>query len=513
MDKLQKVQVGKIIMQISSISIFLIVIYLIVLKLLSIVAYRRSEQNSEDFFLVGRSLPSLLLSATLLATIVNGLAITAVPALVYEGGLLFGQMYVVCLVVPVLIYVFGPKISSLGTRYQVMTPAELFGSYYQSRPLVFLVASIGILATLPFMTIQLSAVGKIVESISQGTLSYQFGVSLCAISIGLYLYFGGARAVVWTDLIQSAIFMLVILSTAILFITWAGGFSTAFSTLSQQIPEKLSFNSTNTPRFIDNILSWPFAFFLWPQLFQRMFMAKTTKDIRKSAVITGSLLLTVIICSMLSGVSATSILYGKISDSDQLIAEMYRIYLPIGSTFIVLAAFATGMSTVDSMLLTLSSSCVRDFKFSNSSSANSQQEFTYARKIALLFVLLVTGLALSPIGRGAITPLVTLGASLATLSLWPLLGLHPLINLGTKGVYHSIILGLGAIILFKFSSISDIVPIGFATAGFSSGLLTFSTHLILNSRKARFAPTKAIATSQLEPEPLEDVIQEKVGNV
>jgi Na+/proline symporter len=57
---------------------------------------------------------------------------------------------------------------------------------------------------------------------------------------------------------------------------------------------------------------------------------------------------------------ATATLYGQIDDRDQLVAEMYRRYLPLGGAMIVLAVFACGMSTIDSILLSLSSIFTRD---------------------------------------------------------------------------------------------------------------------------------------------------------
>ncbi len=489
-------------MQISTLSLILIASYLIILKLLSVFAYRRAISATEDFFLVGRSLPQTLLVGTILATIVNGLAVTAVPALVYEGGILFTQMFVVTAVVSLFIWFFGPRISKLGRNYGAITQGELFGKYYRSRTLTIVVGILGILSVLPFMCIQLSAIGKILASISSGALPYESGVLLCTVSVGLYLYFGGARAVVWTDAIQSLVFLFVVMCTAGLFLYWAGGPAKVSSTLLEVMPEKLQFTAKNTPRYIDNILSWPFAFFLWPQLFQRMLMAKNEEAVKRSGAYTFVLLGLVICCSMTSGSSATSLLYGQIADSDQLIAEMYRRYLPAGGAMIVLAAFATGMSTIDSMLLTMSSICVRDIGQLDSRKSP-RDAFAWSRGIALIFLLLVTGLALSEVGRGAMTPLVTLGASIATLFLWPLIGLHPRVELSAKACLACIASGLFAILVVKSGALSGALPFGFATAGFLSSLVVF-----IGAQLAEALRTKAIATESSEHPAVEEPADE-----
>jgi SSS family solute:Na+ symporter len=497
-------------MDISSLSLLLIASYLIILKFLSVFAYRRAVSETEDFFLVGRSLPKGLLVGTILATIVNGLAVTAVPALIYEGGILFSQMFVVTAVVSLFIWLFGPTISRLGRNYGAITQGELFGKYYRSRALAILVGILGILSILPFMCIQLSAIGKILASISSGALPYEVGVLLCTVSVGLYLYFGGARAVVWTDAIQSIAFLFVVLTTACLFLYWAGGPSKVSITLLELMPEKLQFTAKNTPRFVDNILSWPFAFFLWPQLFQRMLMAKDEQAVKRSASYTFVLLGLVICCSMISGSSATSMLYGQIADSDQLIAEMYSRYLPAGGALIVLAAFATGMSTVDSMLLTLSSICVRDIARLESRKSP-QAAFVWSRGIALAFLLLVTLLALSELGRGAMTPLVTLGASIATLFLWPLLGLHPRVELSGRACMACISSGLLAILSVKGTGVSADLPFGFATAGFASSLLVFSSIQVsyaLRTKRRKLSSTVKESQSEILEEKRKQVVNE-----
>jgi hypothetical protein len=51
----------------------------------------------------------------------------------------------------------------------------------------------------------------------------------------------------------------VLTGSAVLFSLWVGGLPAGVEKLYQAMPEKLVFNSANTPVFIDNILSWTFA--------------------------------------------------------------------------------------------------------------------------------------------------------------------------------------------------------------------------------------------------------------
>lgn len=399
------------------------------------------KETTEDYFILNRSIGTWLLVATVIATMVNALAVSGVPALVYRGGVLFGQMFVVVLVAPALIYLFGPTIWQLGERHKLVTQGELFGQHYDSPALKKLTGIIGILSTFPFMAIQLSAIGKILTNATAGMISYEAGTLLAGICIGIYIHYGGAKAVVWTDLIQGTLFALIIAGSAGLFLYWAGGITNTIALLQHKIPEKLSFNNTNTPIFIDNILSWPFAFFLWPQLFQRMFMAKSEKEVKSSSHVTLLVFAALMLCIMTMGATATAVLHGELSDPDQLVAAMYQQFFPLGGLLLVIAVIAASMSTVDSILLTLGSIVTRDLR----TKQQCEKEILFAKRSTVLFLLAAIGFCLSETGRGAITPLVTLGASLATLMLWPLLGLK-FDWIGRKTAIFAMLAGLGVIV-------------------------------------------------------------------
>ncbi|MCB0332637.1 MAG: sodium:solute symporter family protein, partial [Bdellovibrionales bacterium] len=437
-------------------------------------AHKQSVHSLSDFFITNRTVPCMLLVGTILATTINTLAVTGVPALVYKGGILYAQMWVIGIIAPLLIALFGTKIWRYGKEHGVMTQGEMFAKYYHSRPLMFLTPFIGLLAIFPFMAIQLSAIGKVFSAATSGVINYEVAVIISACSIGMYLYLGGARAVVWTDVVQALCFLIIIIASAILFTSWSGGYVAGLSRLQEVIPQKLSFNEQNTPIFIDNILSWPFAFFLWPQLFQRMFMAKSEKAIRQSIPWNFILFNLVVLCTMTMGIMATGTLYGKISDPDQLVAMMYQEFLPLGGAMIVIAVFATGMSTVDSILLTASSIFHRDIlQHTSTKLLHGKDEYQVARLTALGFLVVVTLFALSPNGRGAMAPLVTLGASFATLFLWPLVGMFYMQAVSSRTVFVTMCSGAIAILATKFTVLSEWLPFGSGTAGFLCGLIVF----------------------------------------
>lgn len=455
-------------------TVFLLSLYIGGVLTLGFAAHRRSQQTIEDYFLVSRGVGLLFLVGTIVATMINSLALTGVPALLYEGGVLFGQMVVAVLGSMALMWIFGPRVCQLAKEKGFVTPGELFAAHYQSRSVLVLVVAFGLLSIFPLLAIQLAGMGKIVAVTTGGTISQEFAVVLCTLSVGIYTFLGGARASIWTDALQGLIILGVFTGLAALFSVWIGGLSAGIEKLHQVMPEKLVFNDANTPVFIDNILSWTFAFFLWPHIFQRMFMARTPSSVRRSASISLVVFLYLFVCLLIMAIAATAEFYGSINDPDQLIATMLNKHLPVGGVVLTVLVFALVMSTIDSMLLALSSIVTRDvWKGLLHNEGHPSSVFKRGRWITLILLILASLFAMTTIGRGALTPWVTLGASIATLLLWPFLGIFVFKGASKNSVIAAMCLGFLTLCLMRFTALGNLLPIGFATAGFLVAAVTF----------------------------------------
>ena len=233
----------------------LLAIYFVALIGLARWAHARGQPTVDDFFLANRTVGVMVLAGTVVASIVNSLAATGTPALFYRGGILFMQMFVIALGASALMWFFGPRIAAEGTRARIITQGEYFALRYDSRLVHGLVAILGLLATLPFMAVQIAGIGKVLSGVSGGLIPFEVGVGLCVMSIAAYVFFAGARAVVWTDVMQGLVVLGFLAMAAILFSQWIGGFSEGLDRVARTMPEKLVFNRENTPKFLDNVLS------------------------------------------------------------------------------------------------------------------------------------------------------------------------------------------------------------------------------------------------------------------
>lgn len=471
------------------VTLALLVAYSGAVLALGLFAFRRSRRTAEDYFLASRSVGLWLLVGTVVATIVNSLAVTGTPALLYEGGVLFAQMFVAVSGAMALMWFFGPRVCKLGKEQGAITQGDVFFGHYQSRTVLAASAFLGILAVFPFLAIQLAGIGKVLSATTRGAIGQEFAVLLCALSIGLYLVLGGARAAVWTDALQGLIALAFFAGSALLFSNWGEDLATGVETLRQVMPEKLVFTRDNTPPFFDGVLSWTFAFFLWPHVFQRMLMGRTPQSVRRMASVSFVVFNFLLICLLVMAIMSTAELYGSLEDPDRLLAVMFERHTTHGGVFLTLVTFALGMSTVDSMLLALSSTVSRDlWEGLLHGSRPSSGGLARGRWITLAFLALAALFAITAIGRGAIVPWVTLGASIATLLLWPFLGMFLGKRVSATGVLTAMGLGLLAICTTRFTDSGDALPFGYATAGFLVGGASFLVAWAWPARRARRQP-------------------------
>src|ERR687886_328584 len=92
----------------------------------------------------------------------------AVPALLFASGAVgfFAVPYTI--VVYPIVFVFLPRLWSVSPRHGYVTPADFIRGRYDSRGLSLAVAATGILATMPYIALQLVGIQAVLDAIGLG---------------------------------------------------------------------------------------------------------------------------------------------------------------------------------------------------------------------------------------------------------------------------------------------------------------------------------------------------------
>lgn len=342
----------------SILSLGVVGVYLLLLAAIGFWSYRHSGRDPVSYFLAGRGLGSLALTLTTLATLLSAFTFIGVPADAYTHGLgIFLGVGVTTAFISGLFLWVGYRVWLAAQHFGFITPSEFFGHRFNSPLLALLYCLSALTFTAPYISIQIIGGARTLAAVlGEGIPYWPLAVVVALVILG-YVLFGGSQAVVWTDVVQGII---LILGMGVAFVAVA--FSLGREAGSELDPW-LSLPGPNGRWSWQGLLGNQLLFFmatpLFPQFFQRFYMARSAHPFKTLMVVWPLLILLVFFPAALLGVWGR-LAFPSLEKTDQIMPMMLQT-LPSGVAAVVItAALAALMSTADSQLLTASSLVTRD---------------------------------------------------------------------------------------------------------------------------------------------------------
>ncbi|ALS76289.1 sodium/pantothenate symporter [Planococcus rifietoensis] len=342
------------------------IVFLIIIFFIGYWSSRKLAGSSNfisDYFLGGRELGGFVLAMTMVATYGSASSFLGGPGTAYTMG--FGWVLLAMTQVVTgyfVLMILGKKYAIMARRYNAVTMIDFLKARYNSTAVVLLSALSIIIFLFSAMAAQWIGGARLIESLTG--LSYQSALFLFAISVLVYVTIGGFRAVALTDAVQGAVMLIGTLILLVAVIISGGGISNIMQDLINENPNLV------TPYGAEGNLSAAYVSSFWilvgvgvvglPQIAVRAMSYKNARSMHRALII-GTIVTGFIMLNMhLIGVFARPILPG-IEVGDKVIPLIALETLPPWVAGIVLAApMAAIMSTVDSLLLLVSSSIVKD---------------------------------------------------------------------------------------------------------------------------------------------------------
>lgn len=345
-----------------------LLVFLVIIFFIGIWSSRKGAKVSDgnflqDYFLGGRELGGFVLAMTMVATYGSASSFLGGPGTAYTMG--FGWVLLAMSQVVTgyfVLMILGKKFAIMARRYQALTLVDFLKARYNSAPVVILSAAAIIIFLFSAMAAQWIGGARLVESLTG--MSYHTALFIFAISVLVYVTIGGFRAVAVTDAVQGAV---MVIGTFVLLagvIIAGGGVTNIINDLVSENPNLV------TPFGADGNLGKAYVSSFWilvgvgvvglPQIAVRSMSYKSSKSMHRALII-GTVVTGIIMLNMhLIGVFARPILPG-IDVGDKVIPLISMEVLPAWLAGIVLAApMAAIMSTVDSLLILVSSTVVKD---------------------------------------------------------------------------------------------------------------------------------------------------------
>ncbi|RAX56647.1 sodium:proline symporter [Helicobacter monodelphidis] len=216
----------------------------------------RKNQTAEDYFLGNRSMGPVVSALSAGASDMSGWLLMGLPGALYVSGLIEGYIAVGLSIGATLNWVFVAKRLRIYTS--VVADSLTIPDYFETRfsddwHILRVLCAIVILI---FFTFYISSglVGGAKLFEATFGLDYDYALTIGTIIIVAYTFFGGYKAVCWTDLIQGLLMMGALLIVAVMMFVHVGGFGEAYKYIAQSDGgrEKIIALQAQIPTLIEN---------------------------------------------------------------------------------------------------------------------------------------------------------------------------------------------------------------------------------------------------------------------
>ncbi len=408
--------------------------------------FRKRQRTLRDYFLAGRDIPWWAIAISIVAAETSTLTIISIPGLAYDSNLTFLQV--------VLGYVAGRFIISFVLlphyfRGDLFTAYQLIERRFGSR-LRLLTSGLFLVTRAAAEGVRVYAV-SIVVSIALGTGEIASIAIITALTL-IYTFEGGLAAVIWTDVVQTAIYVtgtLVAIATIIHYIPggWAHVFQIANSSEKLRVFD-FSFDFWKPYTFWAGLIGGGFlttASHGTDQLIvQRLLAARSEKQSVTALLSSGAAILFQFGLFLLLGVMLfayyrlPSAYFGK---ADRIYPTFIVTKLPHGISGLLIAAIlAAAMSNLSAALNSLSSSTIVDFFVHLRPKSDEHNRMMYSRFATVAWALVLFVLAVLCLQR--VSRVVEVGLQIASVAYGALLGVFLLGVLTRRAVENGAIAGM-----------------------------------------------------------------------
>lgn len=203
--------------------------------------WRRAESldSLDEWGLGGRGFGTFISWFLIGGDIYTAYTFIAVPATLYAGSVVgfFAVPYTIVLYP--IIFIFLPRFWSVSHRHGYVTPADFVRGRFDSKPLALAVAVTGLLATMPYIALQLVGIQVVLEVMGIGGgenasfLEKDLPLFIAFAVLAAYTYASGLRAPALIAFVKDTLIYIVILVAVFYLPSQLGGWGHIFDAASK----------------------------------------------------------------------------------------------------------------------------------------------------------------------------------------------------------------------------------------------------------------------------------------
>jgi SSS family solute:Na+ symporter len=252
--------------------------------------WRRTKlEHLDEWGLGGRSFGTVITWFLLGGDLYTAYTFIAVPALVFGVGALgfFALPYTI--IVYPLIFMVMPRLWTVCRAHGYVTPADFVRGRYGSRPLALVIALTGLLATMPYIALQLVGMQVVLGALG---VSGDWPLVLAFLILAAYTYQSGLRAPALIAIVKDGLIYLTILVAVIYIPSKLGGFGAIFDAAEKALPTHTPKPGALIPASADAQVAYAtlafgsaLALFLYPHAITAVLSAKSAQTVRRNTAL------------------------------------------------------------------------------------------------------------------------------------------------------------------------------------------------------------------------------------
>ena len=217
--------------------------------------------------------------------------VIAVPALVYAVGAFgfFAIPYTI-IIYPFLFLAF-PRLWSIAQKRGYITAGDFVLGHYGNKWLELAIAVTGILATMPYIALQLVGIEKVIQALGfkgEGLLSH-LPLTIAFVILALYTYTSGLRAPAMIAFVKDTMIYVFVLAAIIIIPTKLGGYEKIFEAAAAAYSAKggaagLTLTDAQVVPYITVVLGSAMALFIYPHALTGILSASSADAIKRNAI-------------------------------------------------------------------------------------------------------------------------------------------------------------------------------------------------------------------------------------
>ena len=182
-----------------------------------------------------------------------------------------------------------PGIWEMGRRHGLQTQPDFFAHRYGSQWLAAFIALIGVLCIIPYLQLQLTGLGIIVEVASYGRVRPAAAMLTAGTLVAAFVFTSGVRAVAWVSVLKDVLLLAAAVAIGIgVPYAYFGGIGPMFAELIRTRPDHLTMPGATRDMghawYMSTVLLTAFGFYMWPTAFASSYTARSADTLRRNAV-------------------------------------------------------------------------------------------------------------------------------------------------------------------------------------------------------------------------------------